>query len=660
MIGEVLEKLNIKDITKESFEILICCLKTILKYADNLISLAKWNAPVLPNLIKLAPKEIEFLKSEIKKSNFSIRECQLKVQKLINQKKRKEFSIYYTTEQGTKIMALVAKHLIQSENIILADPFLGSGLTLTRAIEELGVEKIQKVWGIEPLALPALVAYASLLHIMKGKKDVINVIVGDAFNEIYANSEFLKADVILTNPPFTRWKYLKKDYREFILLVMEKLGYKNYIIRKELGLHIPSMFLCDYILNDNGLLLSVLPASTFYTLYSRGFKSLLKEKYWIYAMIESKTRASFSKDSMFKEIIMVAFKNSKKEKTKFIHINSDFEKAINAIIDIHNLPKFLDINWLALFNSSKLRSILISIFQEGLENGKLGYWNDILGKDSIIRGIEMYGPEFFFIPNKYWEIIEKSENFVKIQNKNKELFIDKKFLVRTLRKPSLYKNKILADINTFMISIPSIEIDKLPTDLQEYIEWGVNSGTAKPAISAYGKFWYSHIQRQIINKKPFGNVFIPDKVDVLFNNRAVFANYTNEMVSASKNFYIIKCKDEIINKVLTGWFNSTIFISLLFLLSRKISETWTRFLEADYLQLPIINIKTLYNENKIIELVENVNNILDKDLPPFWKQLKEDYRYKLDILILELIGVKNAENLIKNLYQLLNNLFDKK
>ncbi|HEW63644.1 N-6 DNA methylase, partial [Fervidicoccus fontis] len=324
MKARILKKLGIEPVNNESFQIFIASIKTIMEYAGDVESLANWNAPILSDLNKLSSSEIELIKSEVQNTNLSIKECQVEVQKLIPQEKRKKFAVYYTIQQGTDLMTSIVKEFLSSrkEKVVLVDPFLGSGSTLTAAIEKIGVEKVEKVWGIEPLPLPALVAYVSLLHSMNGKRDAVTVILGDAFEEIpkmfsppFVQSKLPKADIILTNPPFTRWKYLEKKYREHILSVIEKLGYKKYITRKEVSLQTLSMFLCDRILNNNGLLISVLPASTFYTIYGRGYKSLLKEKYGIYAMVESKSRVSFSEDSGFKEIIIVAVKGSNKKLT---------------------------------------------------------------------------------------------------------------------------------------------------------------------------------------------------------------------------------------------------------------------------------------------------------------------------------------------------------
>jgi hypothetical protein len=670
-ISDILKKLDIEPINEESFQILVASLKTILKYAGDIESLMEWDAPVITNFNKLNSDEIKFIKSEVQKTNLSIRECQTRVQKIVPQEKRKKFAVYYTIKQGTNLMASIVEEYLSSRDgkIVLADPFLGSGSTLTTTIERVGAERIEKVWGIEPLPLPALVAYASLIHSMNGKKDAITVIVGDAFEEIpkvsspFMQSKLSKADIILTNPPFTRWKYLERNYRENILSVVERLGYKKYITRREVSLQTLSMFLCDHILNSGGLLISVLPASTFYTIYGKGYKSLLRERYDIIAMIECRSRASFSEDSGFKEIIIVAIKGSNKRPTAIIGLDNNIEEVAKDItssnimhhdtLDLHSLPRFLDINWLALFEENRVRDLIIHIFNQGLKNGTLGYWSEILGKDSIVRGVEIYGPEFFFIPNRYWNIIEEQDNFIKMRGKDRELIINRDFLVRTLRKPSLYSHKIEADVRTFMLSIPQVEIEDLPHDLREYIRWGSDSGTAKPAMDAYGRFWYSHVHRQIKTKEPFGHVFIPDKVDLLFKNRGVFANYTKERVAASKNFYIVKDEDEARTKILIGWLSSTIFISVLVLLGRKISETWTRFLENDYLELPVINLNK--EDETMSEVIGKVDRILTKHLPPLWEQLGEEYRYELDLAIARFIGLENPERVVENLYQLLSN-----
>lgn len=675
--SRILQKLGIEP-TPDNFKIFISSLNVILKYSESgeLESLKTWNAPILPHLEKLNPDEIRFIESELPKGNMSINECQIQVQKSIPPAIRKRFAVYYTLDQGVSFMASVVREYLENfknKKIVLADPFLGSARTLTTTIQKIGVEKLQGVWGIEPLPLPALVAYASLLSVTKGGKDIITVITGDAFKEIpevfsqIICSKLPKADVILTNPPFTRWKYLEKNYRTYLLNVLIGLGYKEYIIRNEASLQTLSMFLSDFALKKDGLIVSVLPASTFYTIYGAGYKSLLRKNYNVLALVECSSRSSFSEDSGFKEIILVATKGlNKNMPTVFGELNVNSEELAKIVMgkygsnykvslfNINDLPRFLDINWLALFGKSMLRDIIVDIFKQGLKKNTLGYWNNVLGKKNIIRGVEMYGPEFFFIPNTYWHILKESETFVEIENiKNKvKLSLSKEFLIKTLRKPSLYRNIIEVDVGSYMLSIPPLGLNSLPDDLQNYIKWGIESGTAKPSINAYGKYWYSHVHKQMITKKPFGHIFIPDKVDLTFKRRGVFMNYSKEKIAASKNFYIIKNQNEITSKLLLSWFNSTIFISILLLLGRKISETWTRFLESDYLELPVMNTNAV-DEKNVFELCKNINDMIRRSLPPFWEQLDKGYRYKLDLSVAETLKIEKPEKTIRELYEIL-------
>lgn len=686
MEKEILMKLQINPITPKSFEILIAALKSLSHYSKNndLSSLKDWNAPIISRLKYLEPQEIEFIESKFPESNISIEECQLRVQKLIPQEERKEFAAYYTIADGANFMAsTVAKYIekYKKSKIVIVDPFIGSGMALTRTLQKIGASKVKKIWGIEPLSLPALVAYTAAVKALDGKKELVEIVNGDAFKVISENfspfvkSKLPKPDVILTNPPFTRWKYLKKDYRDYLLKLINDLGYNQYITRKEVSLQTLCMFLSDYILEDKGLIMSVLPASTFYTIYGKGYKSFLKSNYDTLGLIENSSASSFSEDSGFKEIILTAIKEMQDEYlTAFTELNSDAEEMANFLINksktelttkysadlfnIHKLPRFLDINWASLFKNKELRNLLVELFTEGLEKGTLEYWDKALGNKSIIRGVEMYGPDFFFIPNKYWKIDSNKENFIEIKNEEGlKLDLNKEFLIKTFRKPSLYDKVIESDIESHMITIPPINADQLSTDMQTYIKWGLKSNTASPAVNSYGELWYSHVYKQMTTKKPFGHIFIPDKVDLGFKRRGLFANYSKEKMAASKNFYIVKDKSEEVTKTLAGWFNSTIFISTFVLLGRKISDTWTRLLRNDYLEIPLINAEKI-DKKSTLEICENVDQILKMKLPPLWQQLDEDYRFNLDLSLIKSLGVKDPEQKVEKLYEVLNGKFN--
>jgi hypothetical protein len=590
-------------------------------------------------------------------------------QTVLNRDYKKKIAAYYTKPVARELMAKVAKQYVDNGgNIVLADPFMGTGLTLTSALAEIGYENVNEIWGIELDPLAGFIAKAALLYFMNGDSSKIKVDIGDAFSLVsrsyLSDIKKYKANIILTNPPFARWENLDKNTKESVICFIQTTGYNKYISRRQFNLQVASVFLLDSILESDGLLASVLPASTFYTITGEGVKSLLKKNYDILAMIESKKEVSFSTGSGFKENIIIALKDKKPSRTLFITLDGDAElnclaetiikkqdwrvcKGVSIYeYDLKYISPIQDMNWLTLFTNNISGIIMNVLTCPLLINGR-----EVIG-DKIIRGVEMYGPDFFLIPNRFWSIIDDENYKIKIRNNqtNEYLYIEKEFLVKALRKPSLYAQKIQIDPQHYFISLPPKQLDSFPNDIKYYIKWGVSSCVAVPAIKAFGEFWYSHVYKQLETKRPFGQVFIPDKVDLLFNSRSVFANYTTKPVTATKNFYIIKNITDEMAKFITAWFNSLIFLSLLIVGGRRISETWTRFLEKDYIKLPFPLLSHM-SINKMHQVTESLDKIIDKDLPVINKQIEDlpSWRRDLDINILKVLEINNEDQIFEEL-----------
>ena len=62
--------------------------------------------------------------------------------------------------------------------------FWGSGVTLVDVVRVVGAERVGVVWGVEPLSLPALVAYTALVDALGGRRELVRVVVGDAFDVV--------------------------------------------------------------------------------------------------------------------------------------------------------------------------------------------------------------------------------------------------------------------------------------------------------------------------------------------------------------------------------------------------------------------------------------------------------------------------------------------
>ncbi len=576
---------------------------------------------------------------------------------LIGEPRRKVLASYYTDTIGVKVVSAIARtYLLELglENVIVADPFMGSGVLLAWFIKEFGCEKIRRIIGFEKDPLACLVAYATLLRLCgRGK---VEVRCGDTFKIASPHPTLLSvgyrsvAHLIITNPPFTRWELLESDYRGFLESVFEKTRYSRYIERRQLNLQALALFLADYMLREEGLLASVLPASTFYTVYGEGVKRFLRENYHVLALIQKRGESSFSIGSGFKEVILVASKTrGVRGETAFITLDDTVEldelrytaysvRASRAqYVDLYSVPPMLDFNWLSLFEAETLKP-LVDLLHSLASVRRLLTFADALGEESIIRGVEMYGPDFFLIPNRFWRIAGIGSDSVTITDGVEALELPSEILVRALRRPGLYVDKILVEPDHYLISIPPRSLEELPGDVRRYVKWGFSSGVAIAAVRAFGERWYSHVYRQLVVKKPYATLFLPDKVDARFRNRGVFAIAAKAPVSATKNFYLVL--DRRCSPLLTLWFNSSIFILLLLHSGRMISETWTRFLEEDYLKLPIPNVGMCREYREDARRL--VRELSATRLPPLPLQLNHPQRRKLDEFILNILGAQGG------------------
>jgi hypothetical protein len=505
-----------------------------------------------------------------------IDEIQYKIQNLVD---RKMTSSYYTNSDGISVIRSFLNKIPNKKEIVLMDPFMGSGVLLSSVND---IVKPSKIIGIEINKKPCELGRKILSSIYNN----VEVMCGDAFKIAWK----YKADIIISNPPFVRWHLINN--RNKLLQSIISHGYGNFISRKDPGLHILSLFLIDSILKEGGYALLVLPASIFYTNQGSGIKKFLKYKYDILSITENLKSPSFSSGSGFKELI-IFLKKKKSFELKDIQTSIyQYNKSLIKVYDVNltKLPKFLDRNWLSLFNYDKAKK-LVEMIDKALDTGLLRY----LKKNEIIRGVEIYGSDFFFIPNKSWSIVNENENYISIKNKELILKIPKRYLIKCIRKPEYYNNNIIIhDPKFYAIAIK----DSPKGDLIKYIEWGKKQNI--PALK-FGANWYQHIWKQLQSKNPYGHIFIHDKLDL--TKHKIIANYSEKPLCASKNFYIIKEN----NPLIVAWLNSTIMQDILKIFSKRISNNWTRLLEEDYFEIPMpskiknVDLNNIQNMEKAIK-----------------------------------------------------------
>jgi len=449
------------------------------------------------------------------------------------------------------------------------------------------------------------------------------------------------------NPPFTRYLRLQHTYLKRLFQLYEP--YKAYM-GKQMGLHVFALFLADRILKPGGRLAAVLPAPTFYSQYADGLKRFLVNNYQLKYMIGTTMGKAFSEGSDLKEILFIAdkLKPMPTMKTTFATIETPLTKNnINEIAkglhsnSIQGLPIKVqmvrqqelesDWNWIRFLEIGALQAITTRLRQ----TGRIKSAHDLNLR--IIRGFEMYGPEFFFIPNRYWEIDKCTKDSIIVKHKetNRSFEFSTNWLIKSLRKPGLYSSWITPKIDHFALRISKKQD---PTLLEPYIS--ANPKTWEVAAQRFGGDWITHIHTQLESKNPYGHLFIVDKFGI--TTTGVIAHFTDEYLTASKNFYVIDCP-AYEAKLLAAWLNSTIFI-LLFLASRReIGGAYGRLQIIDYQNEPLF-IDPISIDPTILEKIEYIfDTFRNQPLPPLKEQLTLKSRKALDIYFLKALGFHKAE-----------------
>ncbi|RLG42591.1 MAG: restriction endonuclease subunit M [Thermoproteota archaeon] len=557
---------------------------------------------------------------------------------------RKRLAAYYTLRPVARMMARAARRVFGGSPEI-SDPFAGAGVTLWEAVMAGLNPKLVLASEIVPEA--ALACYATVLTALRGDEEVLDVRAGDSFRTLAGEES--EVDVILTNPPFTRWELLERDYRSF--LQSEGPG-ASEDLRGQPSLQAFALALSERLLRDAGVLASVLPASTFYTLYGRGVVEMLRERFDHVALLEGPWHSA-SAGSGFKEVVLLATRGLGLRGIEHHRLTEEALGQVERLVGRRVIPaERVEVearafpSFLAAVRRHPIKDLLLPVLLEGLSSGALRPGPPCRS----LRGVEMYGPDFFLIPNRHWSLRDWGpEGALIVGEGGRELFIPSEFLLPAFRKPEAHRWIAVTYPSHLLLTLPE-DLSSTPADVREYVRWGEESGAAGPAIRSFGPAWWAHVTRQVASKRPFARLFLLDKLDP--SRRGSLALYSPEQVTATKNFYLVDCGDPSWEAALAAWYNSTAFLAYLLLAGREIGPSWLRFLLDDYKSIPTPNVPSL-SPGRVERAAEVLLRIGSKELPPLPDQIGSEERWELDHAVLRMIGLEEeaASSLLGGLYR---------
>lgn len=453
---------------------------------------------------------------------------------------------------------------------------------------------------------------------------------------------------------------------------------KDYFLKGQTGLQILVPLYTDEFLKIKGKVGMVLPETILSYTDTTGFQEFFKKFYQIEYIISSEVEISFSESCDWKDFLFIAkrFRNYRKYVIpkmtdkhynkiedlpeyfiKFILLKTELTvnnyKNILQMIRKTNKNLENDDIKIILINSKDLDETnqWVRFFRRDLTfNQFINYCSRYLIQGTKIfkiqrRGFYIYGKNFFFLPNKYWDIIDDETNFIIIQNRDtlEKLQIDKKILKRTLRSPALHHKYVIPESDHYVLFI-TIDKSKLTNNIKRYIKWSkILNDKEISARKNNPKSFYKFTGEQI-KSSPFGRIIIPEKYKPV--NRGVSSHILDDII-VPVSYYTKSTGDNVWDKLICAWLNSSIGILIRYNARVILGSASERLNGEQINQLNFPNIKEI-SDDDIENILKNfIIFISNSPLPTIKRQLTENYRKNLDEAFLN--AFKYPKNLQKDL-----------
>ncbi len=523
----------------------------------------------------------------------------------INLGLKRRLSANFTNKPIAKFLGKLAYRYNPTARKV-TDPFHGSGRLLFEM--QKSYSHPLSIFGSEIYFPSVLSSLQTLMPLMLTHSTELTIFHSNAFKLQNISNLF---DIVVMNPPFTRPHYLTPSSLDTI---KESLSSYMEYFEGQMGLHVYSLFLADKMLTTGGTLIAILPSGTFTAKYASGIKKFLLQNYTIHQIIGNPGMTSFSDGSKIRELILIASKSipdtnvvtfSQIDQAKKMHnINSISQKELEGAW-----------NWLKFIYpvSPQLKVLQSQCLQTTSAHENL-----------LRRGVEMYGPEFFLIPNKTWRILDEKHDTIAIVSPDGYILeMPRSFLKKALRKPSLYKNKISPNVMHYLLIIPPNQ--ESHKAVQEYV--ARTKAYATPAIKKFGAQWIHHPYFQVQTKSPFTNLAMVDKFGM--KTVGTYVHFMDDLVIPTKNFYMFRGEKETL-KLLASWFSSSFFLYFFMRSRRIIGRDLGRLQIVDYSNEPLminpISVPPIFRQ----KILGEFDKLRFMDLPPISKQIEKGTRKALD------------------------------
>lgn len=162
--------------------------------------------------------------------------------------KQKLNGAYYTPYKLASFICDLYKDCNISE---ILEPSCGEGVFIEALYNNGSINNVKEVVGIEYDKNASIIAKNKFKNLKKVK------IKNQDFLEYYKKNEDKKYDLIVGNPPYIRYQYLKEEQRIYQSEILKKVGMKS---NKLINAWVCFLVACVDLLKDNGKIAFVIPA----------------------------------------------------------------------------------------------------------------------------------------------------------------------------------------------------------------------------------------------------------------------------------------------------------------------------------------------------------------------------------------------------------------
>ncbi|PKP59141.1 MAG: hypothetical protein CVT88_06200 [Candidatus Altiarchaeales archaeon HGW-Altiarchaeales-1] len=477
-----------------------------------------------------------------------------------------------------------------------------------------------------------------------------------------------KVDTIVINPPFTRIQDIPEKLREEFL---KSQVYK--ISGRRVGVWGHFMALSDKNLKIGGMIGAIIPINFLRGEDSKKIREYYLENYSFKYIIKPHRNTSFSEDSDFTDIMIIAKKirHESNHELKIVSLRKpidtytgpDIESIVRELETVREKEKETgDFSIIKVMQSELLmakENLMSFIFTENLTNKKkieyvleklkLSNKTKKLEKDIILEGFHASPKgisQILFINNPLSESRVKRAHLVldgdkdksvdfKIKNKREKYSIDKIYLKKSVRTITGIKNLYVKDKIDYMIRAK-------PEDIQEIIDSSKYKGKD---IS------WENINKEI-NKKE-SHILIPNRFRFNSDETYVTAICCDEKIIAPHSFEVLPYIGKEEAKILCLYMNSILYWIQLLKIKKETTGSWMGVSQSDLVLMDIIDSEKLKDSEKK-ELMELLDELEDLEFDPIHVQIrdKKDYRLKLDKTILKVAGFNENDlnKIIEDIY----------